>query len=157
LYNSMCKSHLNYCITLWGSACSSYILPITTLQNKFLKSVLFLPKRTNTIALYKLAMQLNLSKLYKLAVLTIIYKVIYSPLSTPTPTINLFTLVAASHAHRTRSAHDSNLFIKHSITSTRHNSISIQGPLLWNSLPSEIKNNLSTTYKRTIKEHLLSQ
>lgn len=36
LYHSLFETHLNYCVSIWGSSCNAYLHPIQILQNKFL-------------------------------------------------------------------------------------------------------------------------
>jgi hypothetical protein len=151
----MFKSHLNYCITLWGSACSSYLSPINTLHNKFLKTLLFLPKKTSTSALLRKANVLSLTNLYYYAVLSIAYKLCFLPESTPSSLANLFISTSNLHNHSTRASRGLKLFMKPCSTSSRHNSISIQGPILWNSLPIATINNTFSTFASKLKSDLL--
>jgi hypothetical protein len=155
LYFAIFKSHLNYCITLWGSACSTYLSPINILHNKFLKSLLFLPKKTNTVALYKKANVLNLTNLYHYAILSMAYKLCFLPESSPSSLSSLFIPTSSLHHYSTHANCDLKLFIKPCSTSSRHNSISIQGPALWNSLPLSITNNSLSLFTSKLKSNLL--
>jgi hypothetical protein len=156
LYNSLFKSHLTYCTSIWGNACPTYLHPIHILHNKFLKNLLLLPKKTNTIVLYKQAAVLTLSNLYKYAILLIIFKFFHNCNNFPSSLSTLFSTVSQQHTHSTRSSSSSKLFIRPSNISIRHNFIIIQGPVLWNSLPSTITSVTTISqFKLKLHQYLL--
>jgi len=41
LYHSIFKSHLTYCLLVWGNAHPTYLQPLNVLHNKFLRNLLF--------------------------------------------------------------------------------------------------------------------
>jgi hypothetical protein len=135
----MFKSHLTYCLTLWGSTCPAYIEPINILHNKFLKQVLLLPQRTNTSILYRQSSTLTLSNLYRFHVALLIFKSIHYPSTFPKTRLSLFSPLQFCHNHNTRGSNTLNIFSKSSLITSRYNSIAIQGPLVWNALPANIK------------------
>jgi len=139
LYNSLFKPHLTYCITIWGSSCPTYIHPLEVLHNKFLKQVFMLPARTPTSQLYSHVSILDFHNLFKYYTAILIYKLLTQPSIIPPPLLLLFTMTNQIHAHSTRSITSNNLFNPQSTHNFRFRSVALQGPIVWNALPSEIK------------------
>jgi len=151
LYHSLFKSHLIYCILIWGHSHTSYLQPINTLHNKFLKTLLFLPMRTPTNQVYSQASVLSLPQLYQLFSALFVYKFINHPHLIPNSLNSIFTPLTSTHSHHTRASNSLNLFYQSCSSVTRQNHIAIQGPLIWSTVPNEIK---SSQYINAFK-HLL--
>jgi hypothetical protein len=157
LYHSIFETHLSYCITVWGHSCDSYLQPICTLQNKFLKKILYLPYKTHSTPLYKQLSILPLKLLYSLRIVTLIYKFHFIPNSLPLSILNLFTPIQKSHQHRTRASINNHLFQNAFNSKLKENSIFIQGPIIWNSIPVNIKTDASLImFKHKVKTYLLN-
>jgi len=157
LYNSIFKSHLIYCISIWGNAGPTNLQPLQILQNRFIKIMLMLPKRTPTIQLYKDASLLNLSSLYKLQVLLPVHKLMKSPEIMPSTLVPLIKSTNRLHSHSTRSNNTLSLFVEATSSTFRHKSFAIQGPILWNNLPNSLRElNFFSTFKRKLFEFLLN-
>jgi len=139
LYNTLFKTHLSYCITVWGCACKSYASPLLVLQNKYIKSCLLLPKRTASHLLYSQARVLPFFELYKYHVAIIVYKLTHIPSSIPESINQLFTLVSQAHLHNTRASNSLDLFNISCNSKIRKQVLKIQAPLIWNKLPLSIK------------------
>jgi hypothetical protein len=157
LYHSTFKSHLNYCLSVWGNSCPSYLSPLNILHNKILKTLLCLPFRTPTTFIFQQASILTLNNLYLLSVALFLYKFTHLPSIIP-PTLHpIFTPVAQVHSYQTRASSSSSLFPQHCSIKSRQNHIALQGPLIWNSIPQEIKSSLSIkTFKYKLSNHLKS-
>jgi hypothetical protein len=158
LYHSIFKSHLIYCLLIWGSSCISHLQPINILHNKFLKTLLFLPRRTPTALVYSQACVLSLSNLYSYFCAMLIYKFINLPQLIPNTLTTTFTTLLSTLSHLTRARNSHNLFNPSCSTTTRHNHIAIQGPIIWGSIPKEIKSAQSiTVFKNLLSAHLIKQ
>jgi len=157
LYYSIFYSHLIYCISIWGNSCTTHLHPINVLHNKFLKSLLCLPRKTSSSLLYTGSSTLSLHNLYLYSIATIIYKFTYFPSSLPSTITTLFNPITDVHSHSTRSSCSQNLFSQSSTTSIRYNCVAIQGPIIWNSLPANIKTAPSLhSFKKLLKSYLIN-
>jgi Reverse transcriptase (RNA-dependent DNA polymerase) len=139
LYNSIFRPHLTYCLTLWGQSCSSYLLPLHSLHNKFLKNLLMLPMRTHTVQLYKPNSVLSLDNLYRYFVAILIFKSVVNSNTFPHTLDALFNPITSIHSYATRSSSSFNLFNNPGAINSRHNFITVQGPIIWNTIPYSIK------------------
>ena len=62
LYNSLILPYLMYCVHVWGNAYETHLRQLMTLQNKIVKLITGVPRRTNADALY---VKLNILPLKK--------------------------------------------------------------------------------------------
>ena len=70
---------------------------------------------------------------------------------------SMLTYVSEHHERRTRSATADALHIPRSHSSYYDNAFSVQGPKLWNNLPSDIRNSSTVNrFKRALKQYLLN-
>ena len=74
----------------------------------------------------------------------------------PTNISELFSLVSTIHSYNTRSSASKNLYPKLFRTNIQKNSFYCFGVLLWNYIPSSIRNLKKTAFKMQIKKFLLS-
>ena len=157
LYFTMFHSHLTYCLLIWGNSCPTYLKPINTLQHKFLKAYLQLPKRTPTSVIYKQASILPITELFQLASCKLVYKSLFASHTLPPSLTYLFQPTSVIHSYSTRSA-SSGLFVLPSNTLIRHNAVACFSPFLWNSIPTQIKSSASlNTFERQLRKFLLSK
>ena len=99
LYHSLFKSHLAYCITIWGNTCDSFLHPLNVLHNKFLRTLLCVPRSTHVPTLYTKASALTLANLYIFSIAILIYKYFNLPALLP-PTLNsIFNPTSAIHSY----------------------------------------------------------
>ena len=89
-------------------------------------------------------------------VATLIYKCING--KAPSRLVNELVMVSDTHDRSTRLAHSNNLYVPKPNCELFRNSFRYQGPVLWNSLPSEIKeaSNIDC-FKRMHKNHYFKQ
>ena len=133
---SMVLSHLDYCNSVLAGLPASTIKKAQNIQNWAAKVVL---KRnrydSSTRALYDLhwlPVQYRIN--YKIAVM------VFKCLNNMAPSYLQDLLVIKSHPRRTRASGSSSLIIPFTKCSTfAHRSFSVQGPSIWNSLPSDVK------------------
>jgi hypothetical protein len=157
LYHSLFESHLNYCITIWGNTFTKYLHGLQVLQNKYLKKVLFLPQRTHSISLYQQLNLLPVHYMYKYHIALTLHKFMYNPSSLPPSILSLFNLINQTHTHRTRASTSLNLHSLSHSNQARNNSISVQAPIIWNSIPLNIKSITSfPLFKSKLNAHYLS-
>jgi len=140
LYHSLFKSHLTYCLLVWGNAHPTYLQPLNVLHNKFLRTLLFLPNRTSSTLLYKQASCLPLHNIYKFLVAVIVYKFLNLPHTLPPTYQNFFQISGQIHNYATRGTDSQALYHLPNSSSLRHRQLSISGPQIWDTIPLPIKN-----------------
>ena len=157
IYHSTFKSHITYCLLIWGNALSSHLQPLNVLHNKFLRTLLFLPARTSTSTLYLRADALPITSLYKFFVAILIYKFVHLRNTLPPALYTLFRLSSQIHPHSTRLIQSYGLFHPPCSSSIRQRHIAISGPQIWNSLPTSLKDSPSILlFKQHLHTFLLS-
>ena len=70
--------------------------------------------------------------------------------------INDLSLISTSHSHYTRSAKSNNFFIPSVRTNLGKSSIKFQGPIIWNTIPNEIKSLSLQSFKSKFRNHLIN-
>ena len=179
IYYSLIYSHIVYGIQVWGSACDTELNKILTVQKKAVRLLtkndhypLIPGPLVSTNPLFKDLQILKVHDVFKLHVA----KFIFSCLSFITPSIffNWFILNHTLHNYNTVSNINvimKNYFeIDHVVeTNTLHvrgsrlvnygaKLLKVAGPILWNSLPSDIRNSLSiNSFKYSVKKYLIDQ
>ena len=68
---------------------------------------------------------------------------------------NSSSLLINSHTHSTRSSKNNNCFIPTVRTNLGKSSINYQGPIIWNSIPKEIKSLSLYSFKKKFCSHLI--
>lgn len=139
IYHSLFKSHLTYCLLVWGNTHPTYLQPLNVLHNKFLRILLFLPKRTSTLLLYQQAACLPIHCLYKYLVATVIYKFLNLPHTLPPTYRNFFQISTQMHNHSTRASVSHALYHHTTSSNLRLRQLPISGPQIWSTIPSHIK------------------
>ena len=170
LYYSLIFSHLNYAIEIWGSAHNIYLNRILILQKRAVRMISYCDNRLDDFSFHSsdpLFYKLNIHKVQDVFILRIA-KFIFNCLIKTTP-VNFhlwFNLTTEIHSYNTRTKYvDINdltptrtLFIPYART-THYGLklIKVQGPKLWNNLPSLLRiENLSLpTFIRKLKKNLL--
>lgn len=74
VYDALCKPILTYCITSWGGACTTHILPLERAQRAILKVATFKPYRFNTYELYNDCGVLTVRQLFIHSIITLQHK-----------------------------------------------------------------------------------
>jgi len=157
LYHSIFKSHLTYCLLIWGNTHPTYLQPLNVIHNKFLRSLLFLPKRTPNSLLYLQASALPIQSLYKYHVAIMIFKFFNLPSTLPPALLTLFQPLSQRHTHSTRTTSSQGLYHLQCASNLRLNQISVTGPQIWNSIPNHIKTSISITiFKKQLHSFLMA-
>ena len=170
LYYSLIFSHLNYAIEIWGSSHNIYLNRILLLQKRAVRMISYCDHRLDDLSFYAsdpLFYKLNIHKVQDVYILRIA-KFIFNCLIKTTP-VNFhwwFNLTTEIHSHNTRSKYvdisklipTRTLFVPYARTTNYGlKLIKVQGPKIWNKLPSSlrIENLAFTTFIKKLKKNLL--
>ena len=155
LYYALFYPHITYGITVWGSACTSQLAPLVTIQNKIIKKIGDGAWRDHATPYYKKLNILKLKDVYNLEVGKLMYK--NSKNTLPKNFTTFFTETNTIHSHNTRASSRKNLAIPYYATNCLQKSIKYQGPTIWNEIPTEIRHASSAAFKKNYKKLLLDQ
>ena len=148
IYHAIFSSHLRYACQVWGNSRSPMIGRITSLQNKALKIIHFLPKNTNSNILYFLSNTLRLNTLLSYLNGLFVWDQRNSIL--PTTVFDDFFPERNECRYNLRSIAHMNILIPLTRTVTYGtNSITYQCILTWNNLPVDLKTD--PVYQRSRK------
>jgi hypothetical protein len=139
IYNTLINSHLQYGILLWGKTYPSFIKHSQVLQKKCLKCCLALPLRTDSNTVFLKSKCLSIDKLYTLKLAILVYNFINNPSTIPANILKNFKLTSAVHRHSTRQVSQTELFKFQFNSIVKNQSIKIQAPQIWNSIPQDLK------------------
>ena len=179
LYYSLVYSHLVYGIEVWGSACDTNLDKIIVLQKKAIRVITFnerLPVLPGPLCsstpLFSRLELLKFHDIFKFQVSKFVFLTLSS--LTPSNFNEWFKLNTNVHNHNTTS--NSELITEHHFdvgtvqaTNKLHTKgsklvnyggkqLKVVGPLLWNSLPSDIRDSKTLlSFKFHMKKHLINQ
>ena len=154
LYMSLVEPYVGYCNIVWSQANASVCLDkILKIQKKYCRIITFSDFRAHSEPLFKELNILNVYKMYKYQIALFMYKHQNGLI----PLIKCFSFATneSVHDHFTRQC--SSLHMAHCRAKKRQLTIFFQGPKLWNSLPSSLRDSpLVNFFKKHVKKYLLS-
>jgi len=153
IYDALILSQLNYCNLVWGSTYKTSLNNLFILQKRALKICLRLDRKTATNLVFQEARKLTIYDINKLQLAIFVYSLLNCKL--PIIFNSYLHQITSIHSHNTRS--NINIFIHSVKNNLRKFSVKGQGPLIWNSLPLDLR--LSTSlpvFKKSIKKYLMS-
>jgi hypothetical protein len=154
LYYSMIHPFLTYCVEVWGNSSQSYLLSLLKLQKKILRIITSSPFRAESNPLFQRLGVLNITQVYRKAVLMFMFK--YTKGNLPDIFNELFKRNSEVMSRVTRNYN--NFSVPYCRTEQGKKSIRIQGPTLWNDLTGKVDCNCSIhTFKKKIKKYLLEE
>ena len=153
LYYSMILSHLNYCNLAWASGNDHFISRLFILQKKAIRIICNAPYNAHSSPLF---IQLNMLNVYDINTFNIAsFMFMCSKGLLPPYILSKFSLNNSFHEYNTRSA--TNFHLPKIRTNVAKNSIYFKGPIVWNNIPTHLKNKPSSkSFKTQFKSHLLS-
>jgi len=161
LYDTLVLSQLTYCNVVWASTYKTSLSKLYILQKKALRlcsstSVKNVMLGQNKISIFQTNNKLSIFDLNKYQTVKFIYFVINK--QSPSCFWSLFSLTSMIHSHSTRSEEKNLLFLRQAKTNIRKFSISVQGPIIWNSIPAAIREiNSEVLINKSLKKYLLEQ
>ena len=154
LYQTLVNPYISYCNLVWAQPHETTILnKILRIQKKYCRIITFSKFTEHSRPLFVRLSILSVYDTYKYQLLIHVYKEVrnISP-------IGRKYYVENSRIHKYHTRQDSNLHLPQCRTSLKKNTISFQGPILWNALSDKIRScKALSIFKRTLKLFLLSQ
>ena len=130
IYNSLILPYIGYCIHIWGNAYQTHLQKLHVLQNKIVRIIAGVSRRTSSDHLYCELNILKLKKLYLYAVGLCMYK--YENDMLPELFKDMFIKVTDVHEHDTRNATTDQLYIPIYGTVRGQKSFKYAGVRTWN-------------------------
>ena len=156
VYHAFIHSRLNYASEIYVNTTRKYIQPLISTQNKILRILQFQTIRTNINKVYKDFGILKLKDLHKFNICCIVHKFIHFPDMLPDAVSEMFCTNAQVHNYDTRHKRDIHP-LKTKTKSYGEKTISYQGRTCWNTLPNDLKENMSgSQFKNKLKLHFLN-
>ena len=155
-YKAYIQPHINYCNIVWGNSSNYNVSQITKLQKRVCKIILGTEysdldsaRRRLDILSFEQNVLVNKAKL--------MYKVVHDMVSQYIK--DLFQLrVDRVPDTSLQSVSNQNFYIPKPNTSLFKNSLSYSGPVMWNTIPSDIKNSSSiNTFTRNVVEWIANE
>ena len=151
LYHSLVGTYLRYGIASWGSAKTTALSKLRTLQNKVVRYITYSSGNSNITDEYKKLDILMLDELYNLEVGKFMYR--SSSLLLPTSFDEYFTKI--DHHHYTRARANANLTFPRPRTNFGKQSIKYMGVKIWNEIPTDVKHSLTPqSFCQQMKLHI---
>ena len=127
-YYSLIYPYLNYCALVWGGACDSKLSPLEILQKKCIRIICGASYLAHTSPLFKQQNILKLKDIFRLKLGIFAYM----------RRGEFETMHGRNHNYNTRTR--TNLLPEFQRLSRTQQSLNYRIPLIWNSIPSSIKN-----------------
>ena len=149
VYYSMVYPFLQYCISTWGGTANSILQPLFRKQKIIVKTILKQSYMSHSTPLFHSLQLLKLEDIYKLQIAKLMRKTIINQ-----NTANNLTPLTKLHSHNTRSLQNNNFYIPPVRTNLGKTSFSYNGPVIWNSLPTEVRNSTDFCFNKSLKIYL---
>jgi hypothetical protein len=136
LYNALVKSHLEYCITVWGGATDSLLKPLEVLQKRAIRAVCAGKYNSHTDPLFHYLEQLKLKDLYHISCAQLGHDILNELI--PRSIFELFPVLTTTKD--TRSSKDQNFIIPYCKSEQLIRFPQVQIAKIWNGLsPPDLK------------------
>ena len=156
IYNILVLPHLNYCIGVWGNTESYNLERLFLLQKKAIRSIGHTGFLDHTAPLFKRFKLLKIKEMVRFSIGKFMYK--YNNKASPHICDDIFTKCSEVHDYKTRQSNSGLIKIPAHKTALFGKSLSVSGPKIWNSIPSNIRNAQSfNSFKMKYKIHLCNQ
>ena len=155
LNNTLVLPYLSYCTLVWGDKNNSFIESLFILQKKLIRTCTYSLWLEHTTPLFLALNKLKIRDIYSYQLAIHMYRFYHDLLPPDLPNVT-FTTQSEIHNYNTRQV--LNLHIVPTNTQLAKNTIKTQGPLIWNTLNTHIKNSASLDqFKKSLKKHILNQ
>lgn len=152
VYFALIYSHLQYCISSWGSASQSIIQPLNILQKRCIRILMGSGYRDHTNPLFFQSKCLKVNDIYKFELAKVMYKITNNMLS---QTHDKLKFIEICHKHNTRQRENQNYFVPRTRTKYGQKSLQFSGIKLWNKISSKIRNMEFIKFKKEMKSQMI--
>ncbi len=155
IYQTTVQSHIDYCLTVWGFTSGVNIDKVQRLQNRAARIITSnYDFNIRGLELVKELGWLNIRQRRDYFAGILVYKSLNG--LSPDHMSDMFTHLRDISDYQTRSAVSSNLYVPRVNKAIFSQSLQVNGPKVWNSLPSHIQMSSSLdSFKCNLKRHLL--
>lgn len=151
LYFSFIQPHIDYGLLIWGNATTTNLKPIKKKIEKAVRIISFKNKQSPTEPLFDKLRIFSFEKQRILNIAKFMWKVANN--ETPNTIASLF-----SKRHRVYGDNNYKYYIPTINTDLMKRNIIYQGPVIWNTIPSEIKNKKNIfSFKNAFRKHMRLQ
>jgi hypothetical protein len=147
------QSHIDYCLTVWGFTSNVNLDTVQRLQNRAARLITGnYDYNVRGLTLVKELGWLNIRERRDYLTALLVYKSLNG--ISPDYLLDLFTYVRDISVYQTRSAVTSRLYVPKANKSIFLQSLQINGPTVWNSLPVNLHSCTSLdSFKYNLKKH----
>ena len=149
IYHSLIYPNLTYCHVVWGTAGPSKVKQVTNAQKRAIRTISYLKKFDPTNDAFSRLGILKFSEITTYCSAMYVYKSINGFVQN-----NYFT---SRTNNRYQLRHPNNLTIPRVRSSQSQKFISFHGSKIWNNLPPDLKGKPISSFKSSLKAHLLAQ
>ena len=153
VYFALAYPFLQYCISSWGGVNKTSLHPLFVKQKLIIKTMLFKRYDTSSSPLFKKLDLLKLPENYQFQV----GKLMHSQVKNNVVTSDNLCSISTVHSYNTRQAANENYYVPSVHLNLGQTSFSYCGPIIWNSLPVEIKTASRFRFKTLLKRFLLQK
>ena len=152
LYDTLILPHLYYCNIIWASNYKSNLHKIFILQKRALRVCCYAGKKASSSVLFKSYKKLTVYNIFKFQCANFVFAALHNLV--PSHFSSYFKTIESSHNHFTRNR--KNLFCSFAKKTARKFSLKISAPVLWNSIPDEIKSSQTLfSFRKLYKAYLI--
>ena len=154
VYYSLIYSHLCYCITSWGCASKTRLMPLIKLQKRAVCIITNNRYRDHTNPLFLDRKLLKIAEIYKLELSKLMFSVQKNILTISDSTT--FIPVSTVHYYYTRYRAE-NFYRRQISKQYTKKSIEILGSIIWSEVSKAIKQFPFSKFKKSLKDQFLSK
>ena len=150
VYYSLIYPHLTYGIVAWGNTYPTYKQPLLVMQKRIIRTITFSSRYSSTQPLFTNLRLMKLDEIFNYFATLFVFKSIYNH--------NMYKLdfQVINHNYNTRGQHV-NIVVPLCTTSHAQRHILYTGPVLWNNLPSRLKQITNiNSFKYNLKQKILN-
>ena len=159
LYATLIQPHFDFCLTVWGKCPKKYLLMLQRLQNRASRAVTGnFSHDTSPKTLIKNLNWMSIETRYIYFLDILIFKCLNN--MAPPYLSSLFEFYDKRRFYHTRAVTNNDLIVPRAYLSIYKSSVAFNGPTIWNSLPSHIKEadslyNFKNSYKTYLRVNTL--
>ena len=153
IYFALVHSHLNYGCLLWGNTSKTFLHKLKVLQRKAIRVICHAQYNAPATPLFTDMKILQFEDLYHVHIGQFMFKLKNE--TVPLPLINVIKRNHDNHMYNTRQKDD--FIIPKCFYDVVHKSFLSSGPLLWSSIPHDLKSSCVQykTFSKKLKEHFI--